>query len=164
MKTIKLGIFITVILTLCVVNNSFAEDYKNLDGKREWSKSGFRGLILVAPDSKDMGLSLKINFDLDSYELTQTAHEHLYELGEELASDESTRISLQGHTDMYGPASYNDELSIRRAESAKNYLVDTFKISPERIVTLGFGFERLADKDDPYGPVNRRVEVLKIAQ
>jgi outer membrane protein OmpA-like peptidoglycan-associated protein len=65
---------------------------------------------------------------------------------------------------MYGSASYNEELSIRRADSAKNYLVDTFKISPERIVTLGFGFERLADKDDPYSPVNRRVEVLKIAQ
>jgi len=121
-------------------------------------------LILVAPDSKDMGLRLKINFDLDSYELTQTAQEHLAELGEELAASESIRISLQGHTDMYGSASYNEELSIRRAESAKNYIVDTFKISPERIVTLGFGFEHLANEADPYSPENRRVEVLKIAQ
>ena len=136
----------------------------NLDGKREWSKLGFRGLTLVAPDSKDMGLSLKISFDLDSYELTQTAQEHLDELGEELAVGESIRISLQGHTDMHGEAYYNKELSIRRAESAKKYLVDTFDLNPERIVTLGFGFEHLADEDDPYSPVNRRVEVLKIAQ
>jgi len=65
---------------------------------------------------------------------------------------------------MYGTASYNKDLSIRRAESAKDYLVDTFNINPERIVTLGFGFEHLADEDDPYSPENRRVEVLKIAQ
>ena len=172
MKTIKLRIFITVVLTLSVVSISSAEDCKNmkfykqgtenakcktaeqmklktanLEAKRVWSKLGFRGLTLVAPDSKDMGLSLKISFDLDSWELTQTAQEHLDELGEELASGESIRISLQGHTDMYGPAAYNEELSIRRAENANNYLMDTYKISPERIVTLGFGFERLADKD-----------------
>ena len=67
----------------------------DLEGKREWSKLGFRGLTPVAPDSKDMGLRLKINFDLDSYELTQTAQQHLDELGEELAVSESIRISLQ---------------------------------------------------------------------
>jgi outer membrane protein OmpA-like peptidoglycan-associated protein len=136
----------------------------NLEGKREWSKLSFRGLTPVAPDSKDVGLSLKINFALNSYELTKTAQEHLYELGEELAASESIQISLQGHTDMHGEAYYNKELSIRRAESAKKYLVDTFNLNPERIVTLGFGFEHLADEDDPYSPENRRVEVLKIAQ
>ena len=136
----------------------------NLEGKREWSKQSFRGLTPVAPDSKDIGLSLKINFALNSYELTKDAQQHLYELGEVLAASESIRISLQGHTDMHGEAYYNKELSIRRAESAKNYLVNTFEINPERIKTLGFGFEHLADEDDPYSPANRRVEVLKIAQ
>jgi outer membrane protein OmpA-like peptidoglycan-associated protein len=164
MKLIKLGIFMTVILALCIVNTSFAQEDKKLEGNREWSKPGFRGLTIVAPDSKDVGLSLKIKFHFDSFKLTQAAQEHLDELGEELASGQSTRISLQGHTDMFGSPVYNEELSIRRAESAKNYLVDTFNISPERIVTLGFGFQRLADQDDPYNPVNRRVEVLKIAQ
>ena len=136
----------------------------NLEGKREWSKQSFRGLTPVAPESKNIGLSLKINFALNSYELTKAAQQHLNELGEELATSESIRISLQGHTDMHGEAYYNKELSIRRAESAKNYLVNTFEINPERIKTLGFGFEHLADEDDPYSPANRRVEVLKIAQ
>lgn len=136
----------------------------NLEGKREWSKQSFRGLTPVAPESKDVGLRLKINFALNSYELTKAAQQHLYELGEVLAASESIKISLQGHTDMHGEAFYNKELSIRRAESAKNYLVDNFDINPERIKTLGFGFEHLADEDDPYSPANRRVEVLKIAQ
>jgi flagellar motor protein MotB len=43
-------------------------------------------------------------------------------------------------------------------------LVDTFNLNPERIVTFGFGFDRLLDEDNPFSPVNRRVEVLKIAQ
>jgi outer membrane protein OmpA-like peptidoglycan-associated protein len=136
----------------------------NLEGKREWSKLSFRGLTPVAPDSKDVGLSLKINFALNSYELTKAAKQHLDELGEELDVSESIKTSLQGHTDMRGEAYYNKELSIRRAESAKKYLVDTFDLNPERIVTLGFGFEHLADEDDPYSSENRRVEVLKIAQ
>ena len=136
----------------------------NLEGKRKWSKLSFRGLTPVAPDSRDVGLSLKINFALNSYELTKAAQQHLNELGEELATSKSIRISLQGHTDMRGEAYYNKELSIRRAESAKKYLVDTFNLNPERIVTLGYGFEHLADEDDPYSPENRRVEVLKIAQ
>ena len=149
-------------------DGSIAEQMKlkaaNLEGKREWSKLSFRGLTPVAPDSKDVGLSLKINFALNSYELTKAAQQHLDELGEELAVSESIKISLQGHTDMRGEAYYNKELSIRRAESAKKYLVDTFNLNPERIVTLGFGFEHLANEDDPYSPENRRVEVLKIAQ
>ncbi|UCF93037.1 MAG: OmpA family protein [Desulfobacterales bacterium] len=136
----------------------------NLKGERKFSKPGFRALTPVAPDSKGQGLWLEINFELDSYELTKTAQKHLDELGEELADRESIRVSLQGHTDMYGSANYNKDLSTRRAESAKNYLIHAFKIKPERIVTLGFGFERLADEENPYSPVNRRVEVLKIAQ
>jgi outer membrane protein OmpA-like peptidoglycan-associated protein len=136
----------------------------NLEGKREWSKLGFRALTPVAVDSKDPGLSLKINFELNSYKLTKTAQQHLDELGEELAFSKSIQISLQGHTDMHGSANYNKELSLRRAESAKKYLVDKFSINPERIVTKGLGFERLADENNPYSPVNRRVEVLKIAQ
>lgn len=173
MKTIIFKTFITVAFTLCIVNISFAGENKPdetkskaaaMEGKREWSKAGFRGLMPVAPDSEDMGLRLKINFALDSYELTPTAQQHLDELGEELAVSESIKISLQGHTDMYGSESYNKELSIRRAESAKNYLVNNFNINPNRITTLGFGFERLEDENNPYSPENRRVEVLKIAQ
>ena len=76
----KFKIFIVVVLALCVVNISSAGE-----GEGEWSKVGFRGLTPVAPDSKDMGLRLKINFALNSYELTKTAQQHLDELGEELA-------------------------------------------------------------------------------
>ncbi len=159
MKTIAFSIFLIAILTLCVVNISSAEEAKG-----EWSKQGFRGLTPVALDSKDSGLRIKINFELNSYELTKNAQQQLDELGEELAASESVRISLQGHTDKSGSAYYNEELSLRRAESAKKYLVDKFSINPKRIVTKGFGFERLADENNPFSPVNRRVEVLKTAQ
>lgn len=132
--------------------------------KQEWSREVFRALTPVPPDSINEGLWLEINFELDSFLLTETAQKHLDELGEELAAKESIRISLQGHTDMYGQADYNRDLSIQRAKSAKQYLMNTFNVSPDRILTLGFGFERLANTEDPYSSANRRVEVLKIAQ
>jgi outer membrane protein OmpA-like peptidoglycan-associated protein len=159
MKTIIFSIFMVAGLALCVVNNSSAGE-----DERDWSKAGFRGLTPVAADSKDVGLRIKINFELNSYQLTKTAQQNLDELGKELADSKSTRISLQGHTDKSGSAYYNRELSMRRAESAKEYLVNKFDIDPSRIVTMGFGFERLADENKPFSPVNRRVEVLKTAQ
>lgn len=136
----------------------------SLEKRKEWSREGFRALTPVPPDSRGKGLWLKIGFELDSYQLTKRAQNHLDELGRELAARGPVKISLQGHTDMSGPREYNKDLSMRRAQSAKKYLMDAFNISSERIVTLGFGFDRLADAQDPYNPVNRRVEVLKIAQ
>jgi outer membrane protein OmpA-like peptidoglycan-associated protein len=136
----------------------------SLEKRKEWSREGFRALTPVPPDSRGKGLWLKISFELDSYRLTKSAQKNLDELGRELAARGSLKISLQGHTDMFGSTEYNKDLSMRRAKSAKKYLMEVYNISSERIVTLGFGFERLADAQDPYNSVNRRVEVLKIAQ
>jgi outer membrane protein OmpA-like peptidoglycan-associated protein len=136
----------------------------SLEIKKEWSREGFRALTPVPPDSRGKGLWLKINFELNSSQLTKSAQKHLDELGRELVAEGSVKISLQGHTDMSGTREYNQDLSMRRAESAKNFLMNAYNISSDRIVTLGYGFERLADPQQPYNPVNRRVEVLKIAQ
>lgn len=43
-------------------------------------------------------------------------------------------ISVQGHTDRLGSTRYNQDLSTRRAESVKTYLVDRVKLDPARIV------------------------------
>ncbi len=111
--------------------------------------------------STGSGLAIKVNFEFDSYQLTEGAQDYLDQLGEDLAEHQSVQISVEGHTDRYGTEAYNSELSIKRAESVKTYLVEKFEIAPNRIVTLGHGFERLANVTDPYSPENRRVEVIK---
>lgn len=74
------------------------------------------------------------------------------------------RIALNGHTDAKGSDEYNLSLSEARAVSVRRELVATYGIEPERLVAVGFGEEHLKDIQDPEGPVNRRVEVVRITK
>ena len=109
-------------------------------------------------------LNIKVLFEFNSSELTTGGQEQLDILGQYLAEGNSSRIILEGHTDMAGEEGYNMELSIERAERAKHYLVSQFNLAPEIIEIHGYGFERLADVADPYSSKNRRVRVRKLPQ
>lgn len=73
------------------------------------------------------------------------------------------RVEISGHTDNVGDAEYNKELSRRRAEAVKRFLVER-KVKAERITTRGAGpDEPIADNAKPVGRAkNRRIE-FKIA-
>jgi len=107
-------------------------------------------------------LNIRVFFEFNSFELSQGAQEQLDILGRYLAEGSPSRIILEGHTDMAGTEEYNMLLSNERAESAKDYLVKKYGISPDIIEIHGYGFDRLADVDNPYSPKNRRVRVRKL--
>ncbi len=69
-------------------------------------------------------------------------------------------INVEGHTDSIGNNAYNQELSERRAQSVKTYLVKK-GIQPDRIAARGFGEDKpLADNKTALGRAkNRRVEI-----
>jgi outer membrane protein OmpA-like peptidoglycan-associated protein len=69
---------------------------------------------------------------------------------------------VAGHSDSAGSASYNYELSKRRAESIAAYLVTERNIEPTRVMAVGYG-ERVpvADNKTEGGRAkNRRVEIM----
>ena len=68
-------------------------------------------------------------------------------------------LQVSGHTDNYGEDGYNMDLSRRRAESVKNYLVKA-GIQAERITAVGYGEVRpVADNATGKGrSMNRRTE------
>jgi outer membrane protein OmpA-like peptidoglycan-associated protein len=72
---------------------------------------------------------------------------------------EITRISIEGHTDNVGTATYNKSLSQRRAASVMSWLV-AHGIDAARLSSAGFGLELpLEDNSTEEGRrVNRRVE------
>jgi OOP family OmpA-OmpF porin len=49
------------------------------------------------------------------------------------------KVLLEGHTDHTGTDAYNMDLSKRRADSVKKYLVDNFNADAARISTVGYG-------------------------
>jgi outer membrane protein OmpA-like peptidoglycan-associated protein len=107
-------------------------------------------------------LNVRVFFEFNSSELTKGAQEQLDVLGQFLAEAAESRIVLEGHTDIVGSEQYNMALSKERAESAKDYLLRMFGTTPESIETIGYGFERLADIEDPYSATNRRVRIRKL--
>ncbi|GDX82316.1 hypothetical protein LBMAG42_41270 [Deltaproteobacteria bacterium] len=76
-----------------------------------------------------------------------------------LVHPEMTRIEVQGHTDNRGTEPYNLDLSQRRAEAVRAYLVRR-GVEPSRVVAQGYGTSRpLGDNASEAGRArNRRVQ------
>jgi outer membrane protein OmpA-like peptidoglycan-associated protein len=78
-----------------------------------------------------------------------------------LEQDPSASILVEGYTDSQGGAAFNQELSQRRADSVRTYLVSR-GLPPERVTAQGFGLASpIADNASPEGRANnRRVEIV----
>jgi outer membrane protein OmpA-like peptidoglycan-associated protein len=66
-------------------------------------------------------------------------------------------VTIEGHTDALGTHEYNLQLSRRRAEAVKHYLVAQHGLSAQRLKTVGYGEGRPID-GDAARPENRRVQ------
>lgn len=109
-------------------------------------------------------LSLRIQFEYNSAGLTPAARRDLEQLGIALTSDRlrGLRFGLDGHADAAGTDEYNLELSTRRANAVKNYLMQQFRVPAERLQAVGKGERELADPARPLSEVNRRVVITNL--
>jgi outer membrane protein OmpA-like peptidoglycan-associated protein len=108
-------------------------------------------------------LDLEIPFEFNSDKLTDDGKDVLNTLGEALKSDElsgAKAIVLEGHTDAKGSAAYNKILSLKRAQSVKNFLATKHSIPNAKLRAVGKGATELADPKNPEDGVNRRVRVI----
>jgi outer membrane protein OmpA-like peptidoglycan-associated protein len=110
-------------------------------------------------------IDLDINFDFDSAALTPRTEPQLHSLGKALTSDElaGSVVMLGGHTDGKGSDAYNQNLSERRAEAVKRFLIKTYHIPAANLVSAGYGKEGYKNPSDPLAAENRRVEVVNMA-
>lgn len=109
-------------------------------------------------------IDLEIQFDFNSADISKTSMPAVQELGKAL-SNPSLRGStfvVAGNTDGIGSDAFNQDLSERRADTIKTYLVQKFGISGSDLVTVGYGKTRLKDAQNPADPVNRRVQVVNM--
>jgi OOP family OmpA-OmpF porin len=85
----------------------------------------------------------------------------LADLARWLRADSSRRVALVGHTDSSGDPAANLALSLLRAQSVRQALVDGFGIAPDRLEARGAGADApRADNATAEGRAqNRRVEV-----
>ncbi|RJP86591.1 MAG: outer membrane beta-barrel domain-containing protein [Desulfobacteraceae bacterium] len=115
-----------------------------------------------APVKEKITIDLKVQFDLDKAKVKPQYHENIKKLADFMKKYPDTDVELEGHTCKIGTAAYNMDLSIRRADAVKAYLVKHFGIDPARITTKGYGLTKpIADNSTRQGRIkNRRVYAI----
>lgn len=100
-----------------------------------------------------------IFFDFDKATLREESFPELERLVNLLQEADDIKVEIGGHTDSRGSASYNQQLSERRAKSVVDYLVEK-GIDPDRLKHVGYGqTSPIADNDTEEGrQQNRRTE------
>ena len=101
-------------------------------------------------------------FAVGSFTFNPAAQQDVARLGQVLVEYDETVILIAGHTDDRGEAEYNNELSLRRAEAVRQYLIDNFDADGKKLIARGYGESQpVADNATEAGmQQNRRVEVV----
>jgi OOP family OmpA-OmpF porin len=111
-----------------------------------------RGLVVTLGD---------VLFDVDRAELAPGGELKVAHVAEALRQKPDRKILIEGHTDSSGSASYNSDLSQRRANAVEALLINQ-GVDPTRIVARGYGESYpVATNDTAAGrQQNRRVEIV----
>ena len=105
--------------------------------------------------------SISPTFEFDKDILTTSGKSELDPLLVALTMLPDMKVKLVGHTSSEGSDEYNLDLSIRRAQSCKDYLVSQ-GISPDRIDITGVGKREPLPNIPTTDPQNRRVDVQQL--
>lgn len=138
-------------------------------GPRTDRAPGFSDLESLLSQKGPLGAGTKFKmpnnqlFAYDSADLSGGAVAQLQKVATLIKRNPNATFTLEGYTDSYGSAEYNLDLSRRRAESVKTYLVGVLGIDPAQIETRGYGKANLLTSPDASieeQEVNRRVVVV----
>jgi outer membrane protein OmpA-like peptidoglycan-associated protein len=119
-------------------------------------------LATIAKDKPN--IDLEITFDYNSADISSKSLAAVQALGRALTNPDlkGSTFVVAGHTDAAGGESYNQQLSERRADAIKKYLIDNYQISSADLVTVGYGKSKLKDPNQPMAEANRRVQVVNM--
>jgi OmpA-OmpF porin, OOP family len=107
-------------------------------------------------------VAFHINFAPASDAIPSTYRPHLDRIVDLLQQEPSLALTIEGHTDAYGSADYNLELSRRRAVAVMRYLVGR-GVEGSRLVAVGKG-KTSPLTDNPFDGRNRRVQFVSMGQ
>jgi peptidoglycan-associated lipoprotein len=117
-----------------------------------------RGIAAVTPP----GAALQdVYYEFDSTDLAAAAQAILTQNADWMKNNPKSRVEVEGHCDDLGSNEYNVALGAKRAQSAKDFLVNQ-GIAPERLVTISYGKEAPAcfEPTDECRVKNRRARFV----
>jgi outer membrane protein OmpA-like peptidoglycan-associated protein len=132
--------------------------------KAAQAMADLKSIAAVKQESRGMVITLsgEVLFPSGESSLLPGAMMKLNEVADALTkSSPESKIVVEGHTDAQGKPAFNQELSLRRAQSVRDYLVSR-GIAGDRVTAQGMGSTRpIASNANPEGRANnRRVEIV----
>ncbi|CAM3005958.1 OmpA family protein [Acinetobacter celticus] len=122
-------------------------------------KEGF----VLSNEGWTLALPERLLFNFDDFQIQENQKHKLATLSKQLNAYQLEKVKFVGHTDNIGQASYNQQLSEKRAQSvATIFLANGFQ--QQNIHIIGRGAEQpLVDNDtDEHRAKNRRVNITII--
>ena len=120
---------------------------------------------LIAPDLLKLPqFTAEIKFDEDAAVVRPESYRTLGRIADTLYHPSllGYKFLIVGHTVSTGRRENNLTLSQRRVDVIREVLINTFKISPKRLLTIGLGEEQMLDAVRPTAPINQGVQVATI--
>lgn len=119
----------------------------------------------VTADVDALRMELRVFFDNDKSVIKDQYKQEIQKVAEKMNEYPNATASIEGHASKIGKrssAKYNQRLSEARANAVKSMLVNQFGIAPNRVSTVGYGFDRpIASNDTAEGrAMNRRVYAI----
>ena len=121
----------------------------------------------IAPQlAKLPQMRFDVVFDQDSSLIRPASYQTIGSIADALSDPKLRpyRYLIVDHVESAGRRDHNLILSQRRAESIRDVLVNTFKVSPKRLQALGLGEEQLQDVNRPAAPANARVQIIAVGK
>jgi outer membrane protein OmpA-like peptidoglycan-associated protein len=109
-----------------------------------------------------LGLSDKILFDTNDYQLKSESRQQIQTMATRLAATGLTHARMDGHTDNYGEDGYNEALSLKRADRVADAWAEGAHIPRANLTTRGLGkkYPVASNKTAQGRAENRRVTVV----
>lgn len=119
-------------------------------------------VIDIDLDKASTGASVVLNnifFDLDKFDLRPKSITELDQIARFLKDNPNVKVEISGHTDDQGSATYNLQLSQKRAKAVGDYLL-TLGIPANRMKEVGYGSKKplLPNDSEENRQANRRIE------
>jgi outer membrane protein OmpA-like peptidoglycan-associated protein len=139
--------------------NSFNSNIpRDSAGPNSGRNPGFSDLETLLSQKGPLGSGTKLRmpddqlFGYDSADLAPSAMEQLQKLGTLIKRNPNATFTVEGYTDSLGDPGYNLELSQRRADNVKAYLVQAMGINPGQVETRGYGASKFLVQPRPVVP------------
>jgi len=110
--------------------------------------------------------TVDIRFDTDTPVIRPDSYQAVGRIADALVNAQLLPYTflIVGHSDSTGKREANAILSQRRADSIRDVLVNTFKISSKRLQSLGLGEEQFIDQAHPTSPANLQIQIMTIGK